>query len=656
MLNWRFWAVIAATSVCAGTAAQGRATLKDAYHDDFRIGVAINSPQITGQDSRGDAIIGAQFNSITPENVLKWEVVHPKPDVYDFSQSDQYVAFGEKHHMTIVGHVLVWHSQTPAWVFRDDKGNFLDREALLKRMRDHIATVVGRYKGRIQAWDVVNEAVNEDGAMRQSPWQKIIGDDYVEKAFQYAHDADPHAELIYNDYNLENPVKRKGALALVAKLIAEGIPVACVGLQGHDSLDWPSLENQGATISAFGKLGVKVAITELDIDLLPPATEHETADVSVHAEQDPKLNPYPKGLPEPVQQKLATRYADLFRVFLAHRDVVERVTFWGLSDGDSWRNDWPVLGRTSYPLLYDRNDQPKPAFYALLQAAASTPAKPLEIAFTWDDLPAHSALPAGETRVEIAQKLIAAMSAAHLPPAYGFVNGVQTEREPLSTPVLQMWRDAGLPLGNHTWSHPNLNTNPLADWEADVLKNEPLLEKYMGSSDWRWLRYPFLGEGETAEKRLAERKFLAERGYRISAVTMSFADYAYNEPYARCVAANDTAAVARLEESYLSAAGKAVDYSREMAKALYGHDIPYVLLMHIGAFDARMLPQLLKLYIDRGFSFVTLKQAESDPFYRNDLDLSLSPVPDTLEEAMRVRGLPIPAGPNPGLDLGAICR
>ena len=177
--------------------------------------------------------------------------------------------------MFIVGHYLVWHNQVPAWVFRDDKGNFVDRETLLTRMHDHIQTVVGRYKGRIQSWDVVNEALNEDGTLRQSPWLKIIGEDYIEKAFQYAHEADPQAQLTYNDYSLENEAKRNGAIALVKKLQAEGVPVTSVGLQGHDGLQWPSAETEDATISAFAKLGVKVVISELDIDVLPPATNSQ---------------------------------------------------------------------------------------------------------------------------------------------------------------------------------------------------------------------------------------------------------------------------------------------------------------------------------------------------------------------------------------------
>jgi endo-1,4-beta-xylanase len=349
--------------------AQAPTSLKEAYKGDFVIGAAINTAQITGQDSRGDAVIETQFNSISPENALKWENVHPQPGVYSFDIPDQYVAFGEKHHMFIVGHCLVWHSQVPAWVFRDDKGSFVDRETLLKRMHDHIYTVVGRYKGRIQSWDVVNEALNEDGTLRQSLWLKIIGEDYIAKAFQYAHEADPQAQLTYNDYSLENEAKRKGALALIAKLKDQGVPVTSVGLQGHNSLAWPSVKEEDTTISAFAKLGVKVVISELDIDVLPHATQQQSAEVSLNVQQDPKLNPYVSGLPQSVQQELAKRYAALFGVYLKHRDVITRVTFWGVTDGDSWRNDWPVKGRTSYPLLFDRNSQPKPAFETVIRAA-----------------------------------------------------------------------------------------------------------------------------------------------------------------------------------------------------------------------------------------------------------------------------------------------
>lgn len=361
-------AALIATVTAAG--AQTPASLKSAYQDLFHIGAAINEAQITGTDTQGAVLAATQFDSISPENCLKWESIHPKPDVYSFELADKYVEFGERNHMFIVGHNLVWHSQVPAWVFHDDKGNLVDRETLLKRMHDHIQTVVGRYKGRIQSWDVVNEALNEDGTLRQSLWLKIIGDDYIAKAFQYAHEADPKAQLTYNDYSLENEAKRKGALALVAKLKAEGVPVTSVGIQGHDSLEWPTVEAEDATISAFAQLGVKVVISELDIDVLPRNPKIFSADVGLRLQQDPKMNPYASGLPASVGQQLAKRYADLMTVYLKHRDSVARVTFWGVTDKDSWLNDWPVHGRTSYPLLFDRNGQPKQAFQAVVKVAA----------------------------------------------------------------------------------------------------------------------------------------------------------------------------------------------------------------------------------------------------------------------------------------------
>jgi len=343
--------------------------LKDVFKGSFLIGAAVNRAQSSEQDARGVALIRAHFNSITPEDILKWESVHPRSDRYEFEAADRYVAFGEKNHMFIVGHVLVWHNQTPAWVFQDDKGGAASRDVLLNRMRDHIHTVVGRYKGRINGWDVVNEALNEDGTMRQTQWMKIIGEDYVAKAFEFAREADPRAELFYNDYSLENEAKRHGAIALIKKLQAAGISVTAVGLQGHYKMDWPSMEQEEATISAFGALGVKVDLTELDIDVLPAASQNQGADITMNVELQARLNPYVKGLPDSVQQALAKRYADLFAIFLKHRDVIDRVTFWGVEDGDSWLNRWPVRGRTSYPLLFDRDGKPKPAFDAVIRVA-----------------------------------------------------------------------------------------------------------------------------------------------------------------------------------------------------------------------------------------------------------------------------------------------
>ena len=363
-----FLAVLVASAFA--TRADAPTTLKDAFRGSFVIGAAVNAAQFTGKDTCGAGIVKTQFNTITPENVLKWEHVHPQPDTYTFDLADQYVAFGEQNHMFIVGHNLVWHNQTPDWVFHDDHGNLLTRDLLLKRMQDHIHTVVGRYKGRIKSWDVVNEALNEDGTLRQSLWLKIIGEDYIAKAFQYAHEADPQAELTYNDYSIENEPKRNGAIALIKNLQAQGIPVTSVGVQSHISLTWPSIDQEEATTSAFAKLGVKVVISELDIDVLPRTAKQGTADLDTNIKLDPKLNPYADGLPDSVQQALAKRYAELFAVYLKHRDAVTRVTFWGVTDGDSWLNNWPVKGRTSYPLLFDRTGQPKAAFQAVLQTAA----------------------------------------------------------------------------------------------------------------------------------------------------------------------------------------------------------------------------------------------------------------------------------------------
>jgi endo-1,4-beta-xylanase len=349
--------------------------LRDAFKDAFRIGAAINENQFSGMDAAGAALVKQQFNTVSPENVLKWEVVHPRLETFDFSRGDKYVAFGESSNMFIIGHCLIWHSQTPAWVFQDANGRPLTRDALLERMHEHIATVVGHYKGRINGWDVVNEALNEDGSMRKSQWYNIIGDDFIVKAFQFAHEADPSAELYYNDYSLENAAKRRGAVALVNKLKAAGVTITAVGSQSHDKMDWPTVAQEDSTITELAATGVKVNISEFDVDVLPPATQSRGADVSLRGTLDPRTNPYANGLPDSVQAALANRYASLFRIFLAHRTVMERVTFWGVGDADSWLNNWPVRGRTSYPLLFDRQDRPTPAFDAVVRVVRPADAR-----------------------------------------------------------------------------------------------------------------------------------------------------------------------------------------------------------------------------------------------------------------------------------------
>jgi endo-1,4-beta-xylanase len=361
---------VACALICLSTLAKAQEpTLKQAYDGCFLVGAALNEDQFTARDPKETAIIKAQFNTISPENVLKWGSVHPQPHTFNFAAADQYVDFGQQNHMFVIGHNLIWHNQTPKWVFEDDKGNPVTRKVLLKRMHDHIKTVVGRYKGRINGWDVVNEVVDEDGTLRQTQWLKIIGPDYIEKAFEYAHKADPKAQLYYNDYNLEVEGKRKGALELVRKLKSKGVHITGVGLQDHVGLDNPTTAQINDAINDFAKLGVKVMITELDVDVLPSPFQDPTADVSVKVASNPKYNPYPNGLPEAVQQQVTARWVDLFRTYSSHCGTVTRVTLWGASDKGSWKNDFPIRGRTNYPLLFDRDDNPKPALKAVIDAA-----------------------------------------------------------------------------------------------------------------------------------------------------------------------------------------------------------------------------------------------------------------------------------------------
>ncbi len=344
-------------------------SLKDVFMDDFYIGTALNYDQISGKEPNAIAIVEKHFNSITPENILKWEKVHPQPERYNFEPADRFVALGEKNGMFIVGHTLVWHHQTPNWVFQNPDGNNVDRETLLSRMKDHISTVVGRYKGRIGGWDVVNEAVGEDGQFRKNKWFEIIGEDYVAKAFEYARQADLNAQLYYNDYNMWKKGQREGVVRLIRDLQSKGIQVDGIGIQGHWGMDYPPLKDLEDSILAFSELGVKVMITELDITLLPSAWDQQGADISLNFELQKKLNPYPDALPGEMQDKLAKRYAELFSLFHKHRDKFSRVTFWGVHDGQSWRNYWPVRGRTDHPLLFDRQYKPKPAFDAVVKTA-----------------------------------------------------------------------------------------------------------------------------------------------------------------------------------------------------------------------------------------------------------------------------------------------
>ena len=340
-------------------------SLRETFTDDFLVGAAINRNQIMGGDPAAMRLAQKHFNTLTPENVMKWEKIEPLEGQFDWEAADALVDFAEQHGMEIAGHVLVWHQQTPDWVFQDADGNPASRELLLQRMENHINAVVGRYKGRIASWEVLNEALNEDGSLRESPWLAIIGEDYIEKAFEWAHAADPEAKLYYNDYNLYKPEKAAGARALIESLRQKGLAVHGAGMQGHYGLDQPAdLKEFDAAIRAFGQMGLEVYITELDVSVLPfPPQAEWGADISVDMELNEKYNPYADGLPPDVEEKHAARYFKLFKIMQANRNVVDRVTFWGVTDAHSWKNNWPMQGRTDYTMLFDRDYDPKPVFH-----------------------------------------------------------------------------------------------------------------------------------------------------------------------------------------------------------------------------------------------------------------------------------------------------
>jgi endo-1,4-beta-xylanase len=345
-------------------------TLKDAYKGKFLIGAAINTQISSGQDTASVRVLKAEFNSITAENCMKSENLQPERGVFFFEDADRFVQFGEENNMAIIGHCLIWHSQAPKWFFTDENGEDVSREELIKRMENHITTVVSRYKGKIKGWDVVNEAILDDGSWRESKFYRIIGEDFVKLAFEFARAADPDCELYYNDYSMANEGKRNGVVNMIKKLQEAGIKVEGIGMQGHCTLDFPNLEAFEKSIVAFSGLGCQVNITELDLTVLPAPNPNVGADVATSFEYQQSLNPYPDGLPEEMANQLYDRYEDLFKLFLKHQDKINRVTLWGITDDASWRNGWPIPGRTDYALLFDRNYQPKPVVEELVKLGA----------------------------------------------------------------------------------------------------------------------------------------------------------------------------------------------------------------------------------------------------------------------------------------------
>jgi endo-1,4-beta-xylanase len=370
-----FCAFFIANSMNARAEKKDERTLKEAYKEAFMFGCAVNNSIVNGTDSTSQRIIVEQFNTITPENVLKAETLHPRPDNWNFGPADAFVKFGKEHNMFLVGHTLIWHNQTPDWFFKDDKGNPKSHEAMVELMQNYIETVAGRYSGQIDAWDVVNEVIDNDGSYRPTTWVKGIGDgdELVKLAFKFASQYAPGAELYYNDFNVWRPTKRDGIARLIRMLQKEGIRIDGVGIQGHWGLNYPKREYIEAAIDTFASLGVKVMITELDVDVLPLTKEGQIigrgmSDPQFQLEEfEEFLDPYKNGLPPEIEQQLSDRYAELMGIFYAKRDKIDRVTVWGLHDGMSWKNDYPIPGRTNYPLLYRRDKTPRPAFDAVMK-------------------------------------------------------------------------------------------------------------------------------------------------------------------------------------------------------------------------------------------------------------------------------------------------
>lgn len=378
-IKWTiFGLLLFCTFPSLGQSTSGKSSLKEAYKDVFLMGSAVNEAIVSGADKASQKIVVQQFNTITLENGMKAEIINPERGVFNYGPADAFVDFGEKHDMFIIGHTLVWHNQTPEWFFQDEEGKPNTPEAQIERMRSHIEALAGRYAGRVHAWDVVNEVIADDGSYRPTTWVNSVGDGdlMVQKAFQFASEYAPDTELYYNDFNAWRPAKRDGIARMVRMLQEKGIRIDGIGIQGHWGLNFPKNEYIKAAIDTFAALGVKVMITELDVDVLPLTKEGQIIGTVMSHPQfqleefEEFLDPYKEGLPADVQKLLTARYKELFEIFYAKRDKIDRVTLWGIHDGMSWKNDYPIPRRTNYTLLWNRDRKPKPAFDAVLKVPA----------------------------------------------------------------------------------------------------------------------------------------------------------------------------------------------------------------------------------------------------------------------------------------------
>jgi len=333
--------------------------LKEVFKDQFLVGTALDYGEMYSTNADLQDLIRREFNAVVPGNCMKADHTEPREGQFNFADGDRFLDLAERNGQVATGHCLVWHSKCPSWMFVDSLGRTVSREELIRRMRNHIYAVAGHYKGRVRGWDVVNEAIEGDGSFRRSPYYTIIGEDFIRLAFQFAHEADPDAELYYNDYGMDSPAKREAVVRLVKDLKAHGLRIDAVGMQSHLSL-WTNLAEYEKSMEAFAAAGVKVMVTELDVSVLPWPSEMPNADISTRFEYAEKYNPYRKGLPKEVEKRLGETYTSLFKIYLRHADDLTRVTFWGVHDGGSWLNNFPIRGVTNYPLLFDRSLKRKP--------------------------------------------------------------------------------------------------------------------------------------------------------------------------------------------------------------------------------------------------------------------------------------------------------
>ena len=362
--------------------------LKEVFSDHFLMGTIWHGHALGDESSnqfleKEKTITALEFNTITAENCMKPSFIQPKEGLFTFAQADEMMAFSESNNLLVVGHTLVWKNSTPQWFFQDKNGNEVSRDVLIDRLKNHIQTVVGRYRGRIAYWDVVNEAIETrwiekegrfEAFYKPTPWLKIIGPEYIEIAYKAAHKADPSAKLLYNDYNLDQKAKLDFALAMIADFKQRGVPIYGLGYQGHLFIDEPSLASIERVLKKTDEANIPLHITELDVSVLPNAWKHRTASVEERLELQKKFNPYVKGVPDAVLAQQAERYKSVFELFVKYSDTVERVTFWGVWDGNSWRDYRPMEGRTDYPLLIGREFDRKPAYDAVLETVLETDA------------------------------------------------------------------------------------------------------------------------------------------------------------------------------------------------------------------------------------------------------------------------------------------